>query len=78
MRRARQGYLANISYIDDKVGEILEVLRTTRMLEDTIIVFTSDHGDMLGERGLWFKMNFFEGSVARSADDRGQRYHVRN
>jgi choline-sulfatase len=33
------------------------------MLDDTIIVFTSDHGDMLGERGLWFKMNFFEGSA---------------
>ncbi|SFI53607.1 choline-sulfatase [Phyllobacterium sp. CL33Tsu] len=63
VRKARQGYLANISYIDDKVGEILDVLQTTRMLEDTIIVFTSDHGDMLGERGLWFKMNFFEGSA---------------
>ncbi len=63
VRRARQGYLANISYIDDKVGEILDVLRATRMLDDTIIVFTSDHGDMLGERGLWFKMNFFEGSA---------------
>jgi choline-sulfatase len=33
------------------------------MLEDTIILFVSDHGDMLGERGLWFKMNFFEGSA---------------
>ncbi|MBA8876785.1 choline-sulfatase [Phyllobacterium myrsinacearum] len=63
IRRARQGYLANISYVDDKVGEILEVLRATRMLDNTIIVFTSDHGDMLGERGLWFKMNFFEGSA---------------
>jgi choline-sulfatase len=63
VRRARQGYLANISYVDDKVGEILEVLRATRMLDNTIIVFTSDHGDMLGERGLWFKMNFFEGSA---------------
>ncbi|MGN8019920.1 choline-sulfatase [Phyllobacterium sp. 22229] len=63
IRRARQGYLANISYVDDKIGEILEVLQATRMLDDTIIVFTSDHGDMLGERGLWFKMNFFEGSA---------------
>lgn len=63
VRKARQGYLANISYVDDKVGEILEVLRATRMLDNTIIVFTSDHGDMLGERGLWFKMNFFEGSA---------------
>ena len=33
------------------------------MAEDTIVVFISDHGDMLGERGLWFKMSFFEGSA---------------
>jgi len=62
IRRARQGYFANISYIDDKVGDLLTVLETTRMRDDTIIVFVSDHGDMLGERGLWFKMNFFDGS----------------
>jgi choline-sulfatase len=63
IRRARQGYFANISYLDDKVGELIETLRATRMLDDTFIVFTSDHGDMLGERGLWFKMNFYEGSA---------------
>jgi choline-sulfatase len=39
------------------------VLERTRMLDDTIILFCSDHGDMLGERGLWFKMCFFEGSA---------------
>ena len=39
------------------------MLERTRMLDDTIILFCSDHGDMLGERGLWFKMCFFEGSV---------------
>ncbi len=63
IRRARQGYFANISYVDDKIGEILDVLERTRMAENTIILFVSDHGDMLGERGLWFKMNFFEGSA---------------
>jgi choline-sulfatase len=42
---------------------ILDVLERTRMLDDTIILFCSDHGDMLGERGLWFKMSFFEGSA---------------
>jgi choline-sulfatase len=61
--RARRAYFANISYLDDKIGEIVDVLVRGRMLENTVIVFTSDHGDMLGERGLWFKMNFFEGSV---------------
>lgn len=61
IRRARRGYFANISYVDDKIGEILAVLEATR--QEAIILFTSDHGDMLGARGLWFKMSFFEGSA---------------
>lgn len=63
IRRSRRAYFANISYLDDKVGSLIDVLARTRMLDDTIILFCSDHGDMLGERGLWFKMNFFEGSA---------------
>ena len=59
---SRRAYAANISYLDDKIGEILQTLKDCRLDENTIIVFTSDHGDMLGERGLWFKMSFFEGS----------------
>ncbi|TWH35901.1 MULTISPECIES: choline-sulfatase [unclassified Aminobacter] len=62
IRRSRRGYFANISYIDDHVGTLVDVLARTRMLDDTLIVFCSDHGDMLGERGLWFKMTFLEGS----------------
>ena len=61
IRRARQGYFANISYIDDKIGEVLDVLERTQ--QEAIILFLSDHGDMLGERGLWFKMSFYEGSA---------------
>lgn len=63
IRRARRGYFASITYLDDKVGELIGVLEATGMLDDTIILFCSDHGDMLGERGLWFKMCFYEGSV---------------
>jgi choline-sulfatase len=59
--RARRGYFANISYVDDKVGEVLTTLAATR--QEAIVVFVSDHGDMLGERGLWFKMSFYEGSA---------------
>ena len=61
IRRSRRAYFANISYLDEKVGEILDVLERTR--QEAIILFVSDHGDMLGERGLWFKMNFYEGSA---------------
>jgi choline-sulfatase len=63
IRRSRRGYFASISYLDDKVGELLSVLERTRMLDDTVVLFCSDHGDMLGERGLWFKMCFYEGSA---------------
>ncbi len=63
IRRSRQAYFANISYLDDKIGEVMEALRGTRQEEDTIILFVSDHGDMLGARGLWFKMSFYEGSA---------------
>ncbi len=61
IRRSRRAYFANISYLDDKLGEMMDILEATR--QEAIIVFVSDHGDMLGERGLWFKMNFYEGSA---------------
>ncbi len=61
IKRARRAYFANISYLDDKVGEILQTLEDTR--QDATIMFVADHGDMLGDRGLWFKMSFYEGSA---------------
>ena len=63
IRRSRRAYYANISYLDDKIATLLDTLKRCRMDEDTVVVFCSDHGDMLGERGLWFKMSFFEGSA---------------
>jgi len=61
VRRSRRAYFANISYIDEKVGEILSTLGDVR--QEAVVVFVSDHGDMLGERGLWYKMNFYDGSA---------------
>ena len=60
--RSRQAYFANISYLDDQIGDLMKTLEDSRQTQNTIIVFCSDHGDMLGERGLWFKMSFFEGA----------------
>jgi choline-sulfatase len=59
--RARRAYFANISYVDAKIGEVLAALEATR--QEAAVVFLSDHGEMLGERGLWYKMNFYEGSA---------------
>ena len=63
IRAARHGYYANISYVDSLVGTLIDTLDKTGMLDSTIIVFTSDHGDFLGERGLWYKMSFLEPSA---------------
>src|SRR4051794_358115 len=62
VRKARHAYYAAISYVDEWVGTILDTLTKCRLADNTVVMFTADHGDMLGERGLWYKMNFFEGA----------------
>ena len=61
--RARRAYYAMISWIDRQIGELLQTLKSAGLDENTIIIFTSDHGEMLGERGMWFKMCMYEWSV---------------
>ncbi len=63
IRNARHAYYGMCTYIDDKVGRLLDTLEETDLEEDTVVVFTSDHGEMLGERGMWFKQSFYEWSV---------------
>ena len=62
VRAARHGYYAAISYIDSKFAEIVAALEDTGLMDDCAVVVTSDHGDMLGERGLWYKMSYLEHS----------------
>jgi len=61
--RARRAYLANASYVDEWLGRLRDALDETGLAEDTSILLIADHGDMLGERGLWYKMSFYEWSV---------------
>ncbi|KMW58631.1 Choline-sulfatase [Candidatus Rhodobacter oscarellae] len=63
IRNARHGYYANTSYFDANVGKIVKALEEADMLDNTIVVVTADHGDMLGERGLWYKMSWLEHSA---------------
>lgn len=63
IRDARRAYFGSCSYIDDNIGKLLKTLEECGLAEDTLIVFSGDHGDMLGERGLWYKMHWFEMSA---------------
>jgi choline-sulfatase len=63
IRAARRAYYSAISYFDDHVARLLAVLRETDRLDNTVVIITSDHGEMLGERGAWYKMSFYEGAA---------------
>ncbi len=63
IRRARRCYFGACSYVDDQIGKLMKTLADCGLREDTIVVFCGDHGDMLGERGLWYKMHWFEASA---------------
>jgi choline-sulfatase len=63
LRTARHAYLAAVNYVDERIAHVLGALRAGGLDGDTVVVFTSDHGELLGERGLWYKMAFFEPSA---------------
>jgi len=60
VRAARHAYYGAVSYVDDQFGSMLDALADARLAQDTIVIVLADHGEMLGERGLWYKMSFFE------------------
>lgn len=63
IRSSRHGYYASLSYLDDKISGLLATLKACGLAEDTVVLFTADHGEFLGERGLWYKMSFLEPSA---------------
>jgi choline-sulfatase len=52
-----------VSFVDHQVGRLMETLKECGYHDNTIVIFTSDHGDMLGERGLWFKQTMYDQAV---------------
>ena len=62
-QRWRANYYANVSLIDHWIGQLLAVLEESDALARTWIVFNSDHGELLGDHGLWGKAAFYEGAV---------------
>jgi len=62
-RIGRQAYLAMVTHVDEWIGQILDALEASGQAENTVIVYTSDHGEMWAEHGLWGKQVFFEDSA---------------
>ena len=63
VRRATAAYYAMVETVDDRIGRLMDSIRFAGQdLDDWIIIYTTDHGEMLGEHGVWEKQKFFEGS----------------
>jgi len=60
---SRAAYYAAITHVDEKIGEVLEVLEERGELENTLILFTADHGDMMGDHHIWRKVYPYEPSA---------------
>jgi arylsulfatase len=63
VRRARIGYSGSVSYVDEQIGRILESLTKRGWMEETLLVYLSDHGDMTGDHHLWRKSYAYEASA---------------
>jgi arylsulfatase A-like enzyme len=64
LRWGLAGYLGNLGFLDLCVGQVYKSLEELRLLDNTIVIYTSDHGDMLGDHGLWQKFVLYEPSVS--------------
>lgn len=63
VRRALSAYFGMVSFLDHNIGRLMGALESSGLLETTRVIYTSDHGDNLGARGLWGKSNMYEDSV---------------
>ena len=63
MMNARAAYFACVDFLDEMIGDFLALLQRDGLLDNTIIVYTSDHGEMAGEHGLFWKNTWHEASA---------------
>ena len=63
MMRARTAYYGLVTAMDRMIGKILRALKENNLIDNTLIIYMSDHGEQIGEHGLWWKQTFYENSA---------------
>lgn len=63
VRDLRQGYFGAVTYVDDQLGRLIDAVDALGLTEDTVVCYTTDHGEMLGKFGMWGKTSMYEDSV---------------
>ncbi len=63
VRGLRRGYLGNVSFVDRQLGRLMDALQELGLSDNTTMMYTSDHGEMLGKFGMWWKGSLYEDSV---------------
>ena len=63
LRRTRAAYYGLVTFIDNQIGRVLQALKQSGQAENTLIIYTSDHGELLGDHELWWKSAMYEQSV---------------
>lgn len=62
IKKARAAYYGLVEFADEQIGALLDALQGNGLADDTIVIYITDHGEMLGQHGLWFKCTFYEPS----------------
>jgi len=60
IRGLRRGYLGCVTFVDRQLGRVLDALKGAGLLDNTVVAYTADHGEMLGKFGMWWKNNLYE------------------
>jgi choline-sulfatase len=63
IRKAREIYYGMVEWVDNQIGQVLKALDESEVKDNTVVIYTSDHGENMGEHGLWFKNCMFESAV---------------
>merc|ERR1711900_23491 len=68
--KAGAAYFASVDFLDEMLGDFLALLQHGKFLENTVVIYTSDHGELCGEHGLWWKNTWHEAKAKKKKQNK--------